>query len=521
MAQPQTQVLASVEIVPDDPGFLPRFLTVQLLAILAKTIEYKPEEKTSSAEAKHFVAHYQNKALYTPLTYSIFWREHVAKTLQTEVTAINTPDQYARTPLTLALANEDFVLAQQLLQQGAILFMEDKLILEIALTSIIQRDKSIIERIVTNTEEHNKQWVTEYLRCLEGHILGTHTPDPKKYHEVINPPIRQFGQVLDTLTYFNGLPSHYGFLSPSIDLLTAHLQQYTAEIADVTTKNLFTIISNAYKYTKDTCKYFGNLPTNANAAATLAAQIATNINTKTQSVVVIFGGFAGNAVAIAFIGKTFILSNLGIGGNPESGTQIFNITQPQAITNQVIHEFIHGLGNAADPTEILGLLSMAVDPKPIFTLKQVLNPIDNCIFVNPRAIIQGILLVLSGLNQSQVGTAERIYQDYINSLHKFSSGDLVKFMRNRQLLKDKRIECCAIALEYINQHYKEPESLARCIDLKNALEFVGLKDYYINNVTQEAKTAIQNMMIHQQEATAVQVIEKEYALAAANAQKKK
>ena len=71
-----------------------------------------------------------------------------------------------------------------------------------------------------------------------------------------------------------------------------------------------------------------------------------------------------------------------------------------------------------------------------------------------------------------------------------------------------------LTLEYINQHYSEPEALQRCIQLKNALEFVGLKDYYNLNVLPEAKEAIQRVIIEEQEITAIRVIELEYEMLA-------
>jgi hypothetical protein len=107
---------------------------------------------------------------------------------------------------------------------------------------------------------------------------------------------------------------------------------------------------------------------------------------------------------------------------------------------------------------------------------------------------------------------EAAYQDYLNSLYKNSTDELIKVMRNREMLHDKRIECCDLAIEFINQHYKDQDSVKRCLELKNVLEFVGLKDYYLAKVTPEAKAAIQKVTISEQEITAVRVIEQEYTM---------
>lgn len=95
------------------------------------------------------------------------------------------------------------------------------------------------------------------------------------------------------------------------------------------------------------------------------------------------------------------------------------------------------------------------------------------------------------------------------------TNELTRFMRNNELLQNKRIECCSLAIDYINQHYDDPAALERCIELKNALEFVGLKNFYINNISPDAKAAILNIMIQEQEATAIQVIEQERIIGAA------
>ena len=84
------------------------------------------------------------------------------------------------------------------------------------------------------------------------------------YHDVLNPPLRHFGQVLDTLAYFNVL-SHYGFLSPSIEILATHLQLFTEDQINDANKALFGTISAAYTNTNETCKFYGNLPTATDA----------------------------------------------------------------------------------------------------------------------------------------------------------------------------------------------------------------------------------------------------------------
>ncbi len=427
-------------------------------------------------------------------------------------------DKYSYAPLTLAIANEDFALAIELIRAGATLMLEDKLVLEIALISMIQREPDFINRVLKNTNIAEVAWLKEYLEYLQSYVIGNPKKTKLLHHEVLNPPLRQFGQVLDTLAYFNGLPSHYGFLSPSIEILSNHLQKFCDELSDgVPYKEIFFNIYDAYASTQQVCQYYGNLPTNSEAAKVITTKIKQNLTANTNRAVVLFGGWSGNSIALAFVKNILIMSNLGIGGTPDAGTKIFIISKPENISIEIIDSFIRGLGNATAPYTILDNIGSFVEAKPIFTLKQAFNPIDNCIFVNPRALVQGLILVLSVLNKdgkisedslnSLDAQAADIYTTYVNSLYIFSTADLAKFMRNNKLLQNRRIECCALALDYINQHYRDPEALARCIELKNALEYVGLKEFYNSSIDHDAKKAIQDFIIHQQEATAMEVIQ--------------
>lgn len=486
-----TSLTAIVEAYPDHDRFLPRYLTVQLLIVLSKAFPTSQPQHEISQQAKDFVALHKNRHMFTPLTYSIFWRENPQQVLTNYVESLDAVDKYCHSALTIAIANEDFTLAYELIHKGENIFLEDKIVLEIALISILQRDSNAFKKILDLTKPEDKAWTKKYLNYLQTF---------EQTEEAFNPPIRNFGQVLDTMVYFNGTPSHYGFIGPSIEILGTHLNKYTLEITDPATANAFTAIAEAFTFTYKTCKFSGNLPTNKNAARDLLEYAENNP-------LVLFGGCAGNTIAIAIIKDYLVFTNLGLGGDPKQGTNIYRLKNK--ISEQQINLFINGLGYANDPSEILAFISDLVDLKPIHTISQALNPIDNCIFVNPRAIIQGMLLVILDQEQSKIRV---LYESYINSLHKHTTLELAEFMRNHEVLQNRRIECCSLALEYINSHYQTPEDLKRCIDLKNALEFVGLKDYYTQNASLSAQNAIKNMIIREQEIAAVKVLEQESAL---------
>lgn len=513
------ELTATVDTFPDNDRFLPRYLTVQLLTILAAALPTANNNPPNlSQKANDFITSYKKPDLFTPLTYSIFWRENPEQLLMEYTQPLEELDKYSHSALTIALSNEDFVLANNLINKGAIVFLEDKLVLEIALTSILQRDDSAMTRILEQTPADDLLWVKQYIDHLYSYVIGKPAKFSNRNRDIISPIVRYFGQVLDTMVYFNGTPSHYGFISPSLNVLANHLNSYLSEIIEPAVVNLFKPIAAAFEFTRSTCKFHGNIP-QADAATAIYNQLN---NADKNQVIFIPSGWAGNSVAIAIINQTLILSNLGIGGDPQYGTQIYAISNKSLLTKNSIDILLHGLGNATSPVEILAIIGEMIDPKPLYSIKQRLNPVDNCIFVNPRAVIEGILLVLAAYQTQNSVSAENLatladknsilYTNYLNSLYEYSTLELTNFMRNHDLIKNKRIEGCSLALEYINQHYADPEALKRCIELKNALEFVGLKDYYNQNISPEAKEAIQKLIIREQEITAMRVMEQEAGL---------
>lgn len=527
------EISVTFDTQPFNDSFLPRYLTVHLLKILADTLEKPTITKECvdliKSNAK-FIKNFKHKDLFTPFTYSIFWREDTNDLLSKYKATLDKPDKYNCTALTLAIANEDFALACQLLNKGATLRVEDKLVLEIALISIMQRNEHFTTKIFSQ-KNNLESWVLEYLEYLHSYIKEGSTKKIFNYHEVMNLPIRTFGQALDTETFFNGMPSHFGFLGPAIDTLTTHLNSYTNSINDEVTKDIFTKVTAAFTSTKNTCKYLGNIVTANDAAQILADKIINNINNDHNDATILFGGWAGNAVTIACVNKILIYSNLGIGGDQDATTKFFAIINPQNINAQMVNTFINGLGYAKAAEEILALLGNIVEAEPLFSIKQTAMAIDNCVFINPRAIVQGILLALAASEKNKTielknltavaANTDTLYSAYLEALHKQSAMDLAKVMRNKKLSPNMRIECCALALDYINQHYANPDTLLCCIELKNALEFVGLGGFYTNMVNLQAKQTIQTAMIHTQEQTAVQVAAQRRAAAVSLQQNKK
>lgn len=499
-------LISVINDLPDNDSFLPRYLTIKLLDILAKSFPTANDD----VPMNDFTNSFKHPEYFNPLTSSVFWNEDYYSALNENMEIIDDVDQYNRAPLIMSLAKEDFAFAVELVEKGANIYLEDKLILEIALLSILQRDPENLNRILENCTEDDLVWIGDYVAYLYSYAQGEARTSTER--DVINPPLRHFGQVLDTLVYFDGLPSYYGFLSPSLEILLQHLSTFAEE-------DILGSIYRSFALTFSTCNFHGNYPRSENAAAQLQEIIQQNITSSSVEPTILVGGWAGNALTIAFINNYLIFSNLGNAGDLEYGTYIYKINNPQEISVDFVDYFINGLAAAADPRIILNYISNFVDHNPIYKVEQSSLAIDNCIYVNPRIIIESLMLVLKtykkhgGISQETLdeirpGVAIS-YKEFIDSLYRSSTENLATFMRSNDLLRNKRLECCSLALEYINQHYQDPNALPRCIELKNALEYVGLQDYYLQDISDEARHAIQDQIIHDQELAAVEVIQQE------------
>lgn len=507
----------TINLQQEGKRFLPRYLAIQLIELIANTVptEDNAEDKQSK-KAKSFIKKYKelSEGLFTDITSKIFWREPITELAEYDILILNDPDKYMSTPLNIALANEDFALAHNLIQAGAELYLDDKVVLEITLFNMLQRNPDLLSQIISNTTEDNREWVNEYLEFLSEYLNNAPSNESIMFRDVFSPPIRIFGQVLETPTYFDGTPSYYGFLGPSLDILSKHLTYHTNDLSGTPElQEVFKSISDSYNQLFSKANYFANLPKNNGIAEFLLKRYHEN------QVVLILGGWAGNAVTLALYKKYLIMTNLGPGGDPNAGTKIYNIEDPEAINLESLTVFTSGLVGGISPELYLSYVAEIVSPTPAHLIEQSLTPIDNCIFANPRAIIQGMLQVLLAekyeLPQKEISSLDQevkqFYKNYTNSLHLYSSADLVSFMRNNLMLRHNRIECCSLALEYINTHCdpEDDSSVALCIHLRNALEFVGLGAYFNHHTSPEIKAAMQRITISEQERTAVDVIHKE------------
>lgn len=512
-------ISCTVEQLPDNDAFLSRDHTRKLLEILAAAIpvsnSLRPDDATHTDST--LLKHFKETAVFNELTGSIFWRHNVMQNLEKNIELLNTPDQYMRSALNIAISNEDFTLSTMLVNKGAILMLADKLVLEITLTSILQRDSNAFDRIISYAPSEHAAWVTKYLSYIKDHAQQSDAQLLRKLRDLFAPPIRHFGQILDTLAIFDGVPSYYGYIAPSLNAIIDNLNKFVSELPDDNeTKQIFTTISDGMKECAESCKFIGNIATNENCSTRLQTKISRNINSLEHQLVMLCGGFAGNCVNIAYVDRYLIYTNYGIGGNPNSGIQIYEIEHPENITVERINRFINGLGYAQDPNAIIADLETIINPTPIYILQGSVPPNDNCILLNSRACIQGIILLLHSIYNNKPITADglkesepmcqELYQQFVLTMKKNTSSELVEFIRNPELFRNNRLQCCSLAVRYINQHFEDKNSVATCIELKNALEFVGLKDYLYSNLHPEAYKNILEYTIRQQELTALQVI---------------
>ena len=533
----------AMTVLAEENQYLDKFIPVHCIPELLKiagTMKHFNEKSALSPQndlaEKFMQASHKNQDLFNPLTRAIFWNIDVKQSIQENTQLINSVDNYHHTPLNLAIANEDFKTAASLIEQGAKITLEDKTLLEISFTSLIQRDKSFIANMLKQVSPENSFWIGGYLQFLNEHITGDKSDATKKFRDIFDPPIKHFGMPLHLNAHVDGILSLYGFLSPTLEMIKAHLHiyiEYAQQEQDI--QDIFCKILSGFDKSIQCCRYVANIPLRDNASQKLAERFAKNYKEQNSEITYIPSGWAGNSICISLIDDKLIYTNLGIGGDPEYASKIFKIKNPNNIDANLINTLLSGLGNAYLPQYILSILSSIVEPTPIYAISQNLRPLDNCTFSSPCYHIEAVLLMLlcnknaltlpikknKELEHKQLLTKKNnVFKDYIAKLHNHTINTLITSIKNTKLSRQYRQECCLIALSYINQHNMNNSysNINLNIELKNALEYAGLGSLYNYYAAEHSKENILEEIIKSQELTAVHTLKQEKELLKLNYQ---
>ncbi len=472
----------------DDDYFVSDKAFAEIINLLSEINNNNTINLTESQEA--FVAQIQNEPnLFNNLNKIIFWNTDVdEKIIAEHKNNIDDFDKYLTFPLKIAITQGKFNIAKKLIANGATIYSELKIILELSIINLLQRNKSNFDTLTNKLSETNKLEISSYLQYLSQTLNGDKVFYKHKYRNIINPPVREFGQHLDTISNFKGIPSYFGLFGSSIVTLTDHL----IYMAKNESNKIFDKIALAFGKTQNYCEFYGNMPQQSNFETKLVNNALSAY--ETNGIAIIFGGWAGNSVSLCIVGKKLIIANAGYGAiiNPETQNiiiKIYDIKNIHKIDKTFVQNWSYGLANELSPGTCYGLLSDIIDINNVDNSLEIpLQLFDNGVCINTKSSILAILYLVTNNKEN----AYQLYADYIHSLHDFTVNKLISHMTDKYVFIEHRNECCILAISYINNYYLETDHhfINRIYKLYNALEYIGLGPQLKNVLYDKAIYAI-------------------------------
>jgi len=448
-------------------------LFLELINVFAKVIPSSSKMILDKDEQKFLHDFNKNENLFNILTKSIFWENNLTNELVVaNKELINAVDEYYNYPLKIAIVLEKYQYAMILLNYGAKVYIEDKIILEINIVNMLQRGDYVFESILPHISEENSHEAQVYFSYLMVSLSGAKTMYNFYYRDVINPPTREFGQQLDTISYYHETPSYYGFYGSSLVTLSDHLVHFARTSKDLIMRK----IAKAFVHAQNVCKITANYPLKYQYAENLLEAIKDAFNSD-DKIALIPGGWPGTSVTLAVVGKQLVLANVGTLANKinkdEAVILVLPIRNIDNLTVEFIEQWVTGLACGKEPAKIIASIGKFSDYRDKYDLTMPSSPIDNCICANTKAAMMGIIYLLVG---QDLNRAKILFKDYQNSLHDFTVNKMIAQLRNPLILLDHKYECCTLAVSYINSNYRntDEEVIKRIVSLYDALQYIGL-----------------------------------------------
>jgi hypothetical protein len=463
-----TQKHTPIEIGP----YVSQELFVELIHVFAKTDLIK-KIVLDQDEQKFLHDFHKHEESFNALTKAIFWDNNLTNELiDAHKDLIDAVDQYGNYPLKIAILLEKYHYALMLLNHEAKIYIEDKIILEINIVNMLQRGDYLFQSVLPHISEENFHEAQVYFSYLIVNLGGTKTIYNFYYRDVINPPIREFGQQLDTISYYHETPSYYGFYGSSLVTMSDHLIHY----AKASNNDVMRKIAKAFVNTQNICKIKANYPFKYHYAENLLEVIQSAVNSKNE-VALIPGGWPGTAVTLAIVGNNLIFANLGVLAQKvnenDAALLILPIRNIDNINIEFIEQWVTGLACGNEPAKIIASIGKIADYQAPSEVVLPVSPIDNCICVNTKATILGMIYLLVDKNLEM---AKMLFKEYQNSLHDFTVNKMIEQLRNPMIFMDHKYECCTLAISYINSNYRseDEEVIKRIVNLYGALQYIGL-----------------------------------------------
>jgi hypothetical protein len=452
--------------------YVSELLFKELINVFAQNLP-KKQYQLSEVE-QNFLNFFKSKHdKFNVLTKAIFWDNNLSvELIAANAEFVNQYDKYLNYPLKLSIILEKYQYAQLLLANGAKIFIEDKIVLEINIINMLQRGESLMQSILPHISASNADEARQYIYYLMSSLKGIKSLYNFYYRDVMNPPIREFGQQLETISFYQETPSYYGLFGSSFVNISDHLVYFARHSNNKIIKK----IAKIFVATQNICNIIGNYPVKDGYASNVLENVLNAYHSKDE-VALIPGGWPGTSIALAVIGSELVFANL---GTLSEGTQdnhakilIFPINDIAKLDADFIEQWVTGLASGVEPAKIIASLGCFSSYDANSQLELPASPIDNCVCSNTQAAIMGIIYLLSG---KELAAAQELFQQYQNSLHDFTVKKMIEQLRNPAIFLDHKYECCTMAIAYINSNYrsKDHDVLNRLVILHSALQYIGL-----------------------------------------------
>ncbi|CAM2813901.1 Dot/Icm secretion system substrate [Legionella steigerwaltii] len=284
-------------------------------------------------------------------------------------TALNSAkNARGQSPLTQALQNQDFSLAQSLLDSGAKYDVQSMDEYGIAIHS--QRGQQALQEHTITAPE------------------GAFQSRPDELHRV-----KEFGLVLGiVMVSVDNTSSQRAEVGPTYALMTEAVSDYSC--SNQPAKEDFEQIKEAFVFTNREAKFEFSTPEGSpEAGAALSERI------KDREVTSVPINCNGHAMGLSFVpvegnrDKTYLVfTNRGEGAKGKYGTQIYEV-DTKDVTPDFINKVMSGHDQGLSHAQVMAEIHQVTKGKePIYTIDQKKQSYDNCTIANTRANIHGVLL---------------------------------------------------------------------------------------------------------------------------------
>ncbi|MCW8408703.1 hypothetical protein OQJ13_06905 [Legionella sp. PATHC035] len=331
-------------------------------------------------------------------------------------TALNSAkNARGQSPLTQALQNQDFSLAQTLLNSGAKYDVQSMDEYDIAIKS--ERGQQAIQQKTITPPE------------------GGYQSRPDKLHRV-----KEYGLVLGiVMESTDKTSSQRAHVGPAYHMMSDAIREYSQDCKKEPAKKDFGQIADAFAFANKEAKFEYSTPEGSpKAGKALSDRVQEG---KVTSVPI---NCKGHAMGLSFVpvegnpDKTYLVfTNRGEGAKGKYGTQIYEVNTKD-VTPDFINNVMSGHDKGLSHGQVMAEIQKVTQGKePISTIEQKPQKYDNCTVANTRANIHGVLLCQEANRRGGFDQVTQDVKDEVKGRYKEFTGD----MRDKKIQKlEKEIQ---------------------------------------------------------------------------------